>query len=172
MRQVCSSLSNDGRAAGAFSGGCFLRTVLALRLAGLLLYCRLLTLMPVQLWTSWLGFQRLTGVGHSISSPDFPDYLWTVPGYVEKISMYAPWRNRCLPAAVATAIELRRLGVRSILVLGVQWQPPKAGAGVSILTAHAWLCVGRMIVCGREGLKRHIPLVAWVAQTKDSGSST
>lgn len=84
-----------------------------------------------------------------------------VPGYLERLSRFAPWRNRCLPAAVAAALELRRNGVRSVLVLGVRWNRGGVSIPGSNISAHAWLYVGRSVVCGREGLDEHRALVAW-----------
>jgi hypothetical protein len=138
-----------------------MRPLLVIKLAVLLVYCRFLTFAPVRIWTSWLRFSRVDVLERRPVGGDLPSELWMIPGYIERLSRFAPWSNRCLPAAVATAIELRNRGLPSLLVLGVRW----LGTGEHTLgrriDAHAWLYVGAKVVCGRQGVNGHQVMVAW-----------
>lgn len=131
-----------------------------LGLWALLVWCRLVTLLPMTQWIRILGFQVVDLGPERLSLQKMPEDCWYIPGYIEKLSFRMPWSGLCLPAAVASAIGLRRVGVSSLLVLGVELKnnAEPSGAG-SEMDAHAWLIVGRDIVCGRLGLKNHRALI-------------
>lgn len=62
---------------------------------------------------------------------------------LRRLSPRLPWTCNCLAQAIAARWMLKRRGVGSTLYLGVR----KDG---SLLAAHAWLRVGRLIVTGGE----------------------
>lgn len=139
-----------------------MQPLLAVKLVGLLVYCRVLTLAPVHSWTSWLQLSRVDPFTARPTGGALPSELWIISGYIERLSRFAPWKNRCLPAAVATAIELRRRGFQSLLVLGVRWHGVGGRALERPIDAHAWLYVGNSVVCGRDGINGHTVLAAWL----------
>lgn len=129
----------------------------------LLIFCRVITLLPVKRWTSMLGFTLVDSSAHcKVAATDFPSDLWFVPGYLEKLSSWAPWSNRCLPAAVAAGIALRHYRVSSRLVLGARLEVSSLAQNRKVeLVAHAWLVVGGQVVCGRAGMSQDCALASW-----------
>ncbi len=63
---------------------------------------------------------------------------------LERVAPRLPFQCSCLVRALAGRWMLRRRGIASVLQVGVA----KPGAQVS---AHAWLTVGEMVVCGGDG---------------------
>lgn len=65
-------------------------------------------------------------------------------------SRHLPLRLVCLPRAVAAKAMLDRRHIVSTVHLGVDRDEGPDG-----LVAHAWVTVGDVVVCGREGLPRY-----------------
>lgn len=140
---------------------CVMRPILALELSCILIFCRIITLAPVRVWTSLLQLSIEDHVSATSELYVLPEPLWVIPGYIERLSRFVPWTNRCLPAAVATGIALRWRGQKSLLVLGARLRCASDHSSTPAVNAHAWLCVGSTIVCGRKGIYGHGVLAAW-----------
>lgn len=63
-----------------------------------------------------------------------------------------PWKVTCFVRAVAGKYMLKQMGITSTLYIGVGKDE------VQKLTAHAWLRCGRIIVTGKEEMKRFTPV--------------
>ena len=64
-----------------------------------------------------------------------------------------PWQSTCLVRSLAARMVLARMGIPSVLCLGVTTQD---GA----LRAHAWLLAGGGIVCGGREASGYRPIAA------------
>lgn len=63
---------------------------------------------------------------------------------------YTPWKSVCLPQAVVAKWMLKRRRIAGTLYLGVARDEAKP----LVLTAHAWLRCGNLILTGRDGHRR------------------
>jgi hypothetical protein len=70
------------------------------------------------------------------------------------VSRHTPWRSNCFAQALAGHVMLRRRRVANTLYLGVH----KEG---ELFTAHAWLRNGDLIVTGRNGYARYVPIALY-----------
>jgi hypothetical protein len=61
---------------------------------------------------------------------------------VAAAARHLPWRTVCLPQALAARWLLQRRKVRSTLYLGI--------ASAQARAAHAWVCVGPLVVTGAD----------------------
>jgi hypothetical protein len=76
---------------------------------------------------------------------------------VRRAARISPWRNDCLPQALAGAVFCRALGLPVTTHLGVRLNGSKP------LEAHAWTCCGRVPVTGGEGFSQWMPVSCFAA---------
>lgn len=76
---------------------------------------------------------------------------------VRRAARIAPWRNDCLPQALAGAVLCRLLSVPVSTHLGVRL------GGARPFEAHAWTCSGQVAVTGGEGFREWTPVQCFLA---------
>lgn len=105
----------------------------------------MILLFPLRWYKNMLGVQN--------KNRDFAPDLITmhvislVSRAIARSRKIIPWKNQCLTEAIAAKLLLRRRGVVSTLYLGVNRDNNK-------MTAHAWLCCGKLFVTGKRGMEK------------------
>lgn len=116
---------------------------------------RVVTLFPIKWWLRLFGL-RIGGMmdldsdGERVCDPS----LEYIGGYIMRVERFMPWRNRCLPSALAGALLFRSQGVSSKIVLGVN----RSDKDLGMMAAHAWLVVGRRVITGFQSAHLHKPV--------------
>jgi hypothetical protein len=105
----------------------------------------LILLFPLRWYKNLLGDQN-------INADYTPDKLaitiiLCVSRAIARSKKIIPWKNQCLTEAITAKLLLRRRGVNSTLYLGVNRDNNK-------MTAHAWLCCGKLFVTGKRGMEK------------------
>jgi hypothetical protein len=97
----------------------------------------------------WLAFslgRRMNESGTLISASDL-QHARMVGQAIRSAAHNTPWKNVCLPRAVAAQWMLKRRRIAATLYLGVKKDDKKPEK----LAAHAWLRCGDVILTGAEG---------------------
>lgn len=76
---------------------------------------------------------------------------------VRRAARISPWRNDCLPQALAATVLCRLARVPVTTHLGVRL------GGAKPMEAHAWTCSGRVAVSGGEGFGEWTPVQCFAA---------
>lgn len=86
---------------------------------------------------------------------------WQVGRTCRLVGKYTPWETKCLSQAILARALLRLYGIPCVVHLGVAKKPEEAG---NPLKAHAWVKVGRWVVCGGEGHRAFTILSTYISR--------
>ncbi|MCC5879145.1 MAG: lasso peptide biosynthesis B2 protein [Idiomarina sp.] len=102
-------------------------------------------LLPFRFYRAVLG----TSLGNTQLSVLVSDAqlrrAWQIGSAVELTARYTPWESKCLVQSIVCACWCRLYRVPYVVYLGVRKDEQAA------MKAHAWTCVGKAVVAGREG---------------------
>ena len=76
---------------------------------------------------------------------------------IRTAARYTPWRSNCFAQALTAHVLLRRQGIPHTVFFGLT-----RSAGTQALTAHAWVCAGRVAVTGGLGFDAHTAVGCFV----------
>ena len=107
-----------------------------------------LALAPFRYWAPYLGREVSDRPFCPLATESQERLAWRIGRTCALAARYTPWETKCLAQAILTRTWLGRFRIPYVVHIGVK----KAGPGApDPFAAHAWVQVGRLVVCGRQG---------------------
>lgn len=103
-------------------------------------------LLPFRWLSPHLGAYLQNQQFNALATEEQEKLAWKIGRITETACKHTPWESKCLVQAIVANQLLKFYKIPCVLYMGVV--KPKAGED---LKAHAWLCVGRWVITGRDG---------------------
>lgn len=115
--------------------------------------------LPFRVLAAHLGEHQVDRYWVPLITPQQCSRARLIGRLIRGIAPFTPWTSNCFPQALTALLLLRLYRIPSGLYLGVVKNGPK-------LTAHAWLCSGRVRVTGGFSFSQFTPVALFISWPK------
>lgn len=96
-------------------------------------------------------------------TPENTKFLRDVRWATEAVNRTAGGRFTCLMQGMAGKAMLNRRGISNSLVLGARLKAEDDMESENGMAAHAWLCVGQIVLLGGEASAGYVPVTSYLS---------